>query len=144
MRKKDILSLITDKNKSLVYLYNKRTKNMNTIVGTKLKKLRKLKGWSQELVADKLHLSQSAYARMENGESHSWSSHLEDICKVYEISPEDLLKCDSMIVGNIGTNNGVGYAEVVNQLSEKLIEQFETRLLEKDLIIKELKEQLKK
>jgi transcriptional regulator with XRE-family HTH domain len=117
---------------------------MNTTVGNTLKNLRKQKGWTQELASDKLHLSQSAYARMENGESHSWASHLEVICKVYEISPEDLLKCDSMIVGNIGTNNGVGYAEVVNQLSEKLIEQFEARLIEKDLIIIDLKEQLKK
>ena len=111
---------------------------MNKTVGTKLKKLRKQKGWSQELVADKLHLSQSSYARMESGESQSWASHLNAICNIYEISPEDLLKCDSMIVGNIGTNNGVGYAEVVNQLSEKLIEQYETRLKEKDERIKEL------
>jgi len=37
----------------------------------------------------------------------------------------------------------VGYAEVVNQLSEKLIELYEKQLKEKDLLIEELKEKLK-
>lgn len=117
---------------------------MNTTVGNKLKKIRKQKGWSQEIVADKLHISQSAYARIETGESNSWATHLETICTVFEIQPEELLKNDCLIVGNIGTNNGVGYAEIVNQLSEKLIEQYENRLKEKDEIIIELREQLKK
>ena len=80
-----------------------------------------------------LNLSQSTYARIESGESHSWASHLEKICEVFEILPEDLVKNENVIIGNIGTNNGVGYAKVVNQLSEKLIEQYEER-------IKELKE----
>jgi transcriptional regulator with XRE-family HTH domain len=105
---------------------------MNTLIGNKLKYLRRQKSWSQEQVADYLNLSQSTYARMESGESYSWASHLEKICEVFEISPEDLIKNENIIIGNIGTNNGVGYAEVVNQLSEKLIEQFEFRLKEKE------------
>lgn len=44
---------------------------MNISIGNKLKQLRKSKSMSQEQVADYLHLSQSAYARMESGESHS-------------------------------------------------------------------------
>ena len=40
---------------------------MNTIVGSKIKALRKEKGLSQEQVADYLHISQSTYARIENG-----------------------------------------------------------------------------
>ena len=53
---------------------------MNTTVGNNLKNLRKKKGWSQEQVSEYLNLSQSAYARIENGESHSWSSHIDKIC----------------------------------------------------------------
>lgn len=116
---------------------------MTTEIGNKLKQLRKQKGFSQEQVADYLYISQSAYARMENGESHSWANHIEKICEIYEITPEELFKNDNIIIGNIGTNNGVGYAEVVNQLSEKLIEQYEKRLQEKDELIKELKNKLK-
>ena len=113
---------------------------MNTTIGNKLKKLRKNKSWSQEQVAELLNLSQSSYARIESGESHSWASHLDKIREIFEILPEELVKNDNVIIGNIGTNNGVGYAKVVNQLSEKLIDQYEKRLIEKDERIKELKE----
>jgi transcriptional regulator with XRE-family HTH domain len=41
---------------------------MNKTVGEKLKMLRKAKNMSQEEVADSLHISPSAYARMERGE----------------------------------------------------------------------------
>lgn len=117
---------------------------MNTIIGNRLKKMRKQKGWSQEIVADKLHISQSAYARIETGESNSWASHLETICWVFEITPQELLKNECLIIGNIGSNNDVGYAEIVNQFSEKLIEEYQVRIREKEEIIRELREQLKK
>ena len=116
---------------------------MNLIIGNNLKKLRKQKGWSQEQTADYLNISQSAYARMENGESSSWANNLENITKVFEITLEDLFKTEHVIIGAIGTNNGVGYAEVVNQLSEKIIEQYEARIKEKDEMINYLKNQNK-
>lgn len=112
---------------------------MNAIIGNKLKQLRKSKGMSQEQVADYLHVSQSAYARMESGESHSWASHINDICQVFEIAPEELVKNEGVIIGNIGTNNGGGYIQIVNQLSEKLIEQYEERIKELKDVIEGLK-----
>jgi transcriptional regulator with XRE-family HTH domain len=119
-------------------------KNMNTIVGSKLKRLRKEKGWTQEWVADQLHLSQSAYARIENGESHSWANHLELICKIYEISPQELINIESVTINNNQKGGNSNNAYFINQLSDKLIEQYELRLKEKDEIIESLKIQLKK
>ena len=102
---------------------------MNNSVGNKLKQFRKIKSMSQEQVADYLHLSQSAYARMENGESHSWASHIDKICEIFEITPEELVKSENMIIGNIGTNNGVGYAEIVNStMPEGILEKIMYRL----------------
>lgn len=109
---------------------------LNKNIGKKLFDLRKQKSWSQEQTADYLNISRSAYQRIETGEGFSWASNLEKICEVFEIQPEQLLKQETLIVGNIGTNNGVGYAKVVNQLSEKLIEQYEARLKDKEDIIK--------
>ena len=57
---------------------------MNSVIGCKLKQLRKNKGMSQEQVADYLHVSQSTYARMESGESYSWAIYINDICQVFD------------------------------------------------------------
>lgn len=65
---------------------------MNKIIGDKLKMLRKQKGWSQEETSDHLAISQSAYARIENGVSHSWANHLEKIGEVFSITLEELVK----------------------------------------------------
>lgn len=115
---------------------------MNTLVGTKLKTLRQNKNYSQEFVADSLHMSQSAYARMENGKSNSWATHINQICELYEIKPEELLKQDTIIV-NQNQQGGNG-AFIINQISEKLIEQYELRIKEKDQQIFELKNELKR
>jgi transcriptional regulator with XRE-family HTH domain len=56
--------------------------------------LPKVKSLSQEQVADFLNISQSLYARMERGESTSWASHFNKICRVFEIKQEDLVKSD--------------------------------------------------
>src|SRR5690606_7788443 len=114
-------------------LLNKYNKKMNATIGKKLRDMRKQKGWSQEQVADSLYLSQSAYARIENGESCSLANNLDQICKVFEITPEELVKNENGVVINHNQQGGGGYIQVVNQLSEKLIEQYEER-------IKELKE----
>ena len=96
--------------------------------------MRKQKGWSQEQVADSLYLSQSAYARIENGESCSWANNLEQICKVFEITHEELVKNENEVIINNNQQGGSSNnAIVINQLSEKLIEQYVER-------IKELKE----
>ena len=109
---------------------------MNTTIGKKLRDMRKQKGWSQEQVADSLYLSQSAYARIENGESCSLANNLDQICKVFEITPEELVKNTPDIIqknteqkGGIAVNQNLGTIQV----PEKLIEQYEER-------IKELKE----
>lgn len=69
---------------------------MNIFVGDKLRKLRKSKNMSQEEVADFLNLSQSAYARMESGETHSWANHILKICRLFEINPYELLRKDDL------------------------------------------------
>ena len=112
---------------------------MNVFVGNKLKKLRKNKNFSQEDMADYLNISQSAYARMENGESHSWASHINDICRVFEISPEELVKSESVVINNNQQGGSSNNAIVIDQLSEKLIEQYEERIKELKEVIENLK-----
>ena len=108
---------------------------LNKKIGKKLFDLRKQKSWSQEQTADYLSISRSAYQRIETGEGFSWAGNLEKICEVFEIQPEELLKQDSFVINN-NQQGGNGYVQTLNQLSDKVIEQYEARLKDKEEIIK--------
>jgi transcriptional regulator with XRE-family HTH domain len=110
---------------------------MNKVVGNKLKKLRQSKSLSQEQLADFLSISQSAYARMERGEGASWANHAKKICSFFKITPEELVKAE----GGQGKeeNNNLNEVFIINQLSDKIIEQYEARIKELKKIIKDLK-----
>lgn len=108
---------------------------MNILIGKKLKNLRTHKFMSQEQLADELHISQSAYARMESGQSNSWVNYMEPLCAFFEIEPQELLMRNYSAVNK--KNN-------IPEISEKLIEQYELRLQEKDEMIVLLKAQLNK
>lgn len=110
---------------------------MNKIVGNKLKKLRQSKSMSQEQLADFLTISQSAYARMERGEGSSWASHANKICDFFKITPEELVKAEGGENKEEITN--LNEVFIINQLSDKIIEQYEARIKELKKIIKDLK-----
>ncbi|MBE8727200.1 helix-turn-helix transcriptional regulator [Flavobacterium hungaricum] len=93
---------------------------MNTIIASKLKILRKTNNLSQEQMADYLRISQSAYARMESGESHSWANHILKICSIFEIAPEDLVKME-----NPGSHLNFAYPKA---FSQKAIEEYESKI----------------
>jgi transcriptional regulator with XRE-family HTH domain len=112
---------------------------LSKTIGSKLLELRKQKNWSQEQTADYLSISRSVYQRIETGEGYSWACNLEKICSVFEIKPEELIKQDHLII-NHNQQGGGGYIQIVNQLSDKLIEQFEARIKEKDALIEKLQE----
>lgn len=115
---------------------------MTNNVAEKIKRLRKSKGFSQEDMADKLHISQSAYARIETGESHSWAAHIEKLSEIFEVKPENFLtdETNNLEQENTDQKGGmafqfVGTINTINSLSEKITELYEER-------IKELKEQV--
>jgi len=114
---------------------------MTNNVAEKIKRLRKSKGFSQDDMAERLHISQSAYARIETGESHSWATHIEKLSEILEIKPEDFLTDETNNFNSLDQLGGfafqnVGTITTINSfLSEKLVEQYEER-------IEELKEQV--
>lgn len=105
---------------------------MNIVVANKIKTLRKDKKMSQEEMADYLSMSQSAYARMENGESHTWAIHILKICKIFAIAPEELLRIET-------SQKAVSSEDTSLVLSHKVIEQYEERIKELKKMIKDLK-----
>jgi transcriptional regulator with XRE-family HTH domain len=112
---------------------------MNTVVGNKLKKYRKERRWTQEQAADLLHVSQSTYARMESGLGHSWANHIEKICSVFQVTPDELLKID---VINTPANNKHDMASL-DTIYQKLINQYEQKIQELSETIDFLKKEIK-
>lgn len=81
------------------------------MIGNNIKNIRELKNLTQEFVAEKLDISQSAYSRLEKGEIKISKEKLVQIADVLEVKPEDIKEFDSQkyfnSVGNIeGDNSG--------------------------------------
>ncbi|WP_264535281.1 helix-turn-helix domain-containing protein [Flavobacterium sp. N1736] len=112
---------------------------MNITVGNKLKQLRKAKNMSQEEVAGFLHISQSAYARMERGESTSWASHFTRICEVFEIAPQDLVKKESGFFTEENLTDREQLTEILTlSVYRRIIKQYELQIEDLKTIIRNL------
>ncbi|MCU7614978.1 helix-turn-helix domain-containing protein [Chryseobacterium sp. GMJ5] len=114
-------------------------------IGQKLKGMRIEKGFSTIEVAEKLDISESTYRRFEGDKSFPDIFILDKIAKVYDKTLNDLLPEGMTVINhnNGEYSNNAGY--IVNQyLSEKVVEQYEERLKDKDEQIALLKSLLDK
>ncbi|AFK03333.1 helix-turn-helix domain protein [Emticicia oligotrophica DSM 17448] len=97
---------------------------MNNI-NTKLRTLRELHNYKQDYVATVLGITQSGYAKIENGDIGNVSlKYLQKLAKLYELNLEQLLDWNGKI--NIDTINGVG----VNQDTMHLHIPADERIIE--------------
>lgn len=63
--------------------------------------LRKIKGWSQEEMADKLQMSVHGYANIERGETDVQLSRLEQISQVFGVELQNLFGMNDRVVFNL-------------------------------------------
>lgn len=106
-------------------------------IGNKLRVFRTEKGYTQEKIADLLQISQASYSNLENNIGKVDLKTIQKISEIYEIDLISLLNQDGV---NFNQNlNITNNDSIINQLTDKLIEQYETRLKEKDKIIAKLK-----
>ncbi|GHT19512.1 hypothetical protein FACS189429_7260 [Bacteroidia bacterium] len=107
---------------------------MNTKIGNRIRTFREQKGLSQEIIADKLHISRSAYGRIETGETNKWIDHIEDLCRELDIKPEDLFAPDNLVQNNSDNASAVqNHTQhdthiTINHLSDKVIELYEEKI----------------
>jgi transcriptional regulator with XRE-family HTH domain len=79
-------------------------------IGTKIKKLRELKNLTQEHMASVIGITQSAYSRMELGETEITYSKLVRIAGELGMKPEDVIAFNESMVFNVmhnQTGNGL-------------------------------------
>lgn len=107
-----------------------------------MKSFRAEKGYTTSLMAEKLGISESTYRRYETDKSFPDLIMVGKIAKVFEKSFIDLLPTECLVQNNNDQKGGLAVTQnlgTINNLSEKLIEQYEERIKELKETILELK-----
>jgi transcriptional regulator with XRE-family HTH domain len=106
-------------------------------INEKIKELRKIRGISQDEVACELGLSQSQYSRREKGEIKFLVDEILKISKILKVSVAHIYGEENTSF-TLHTQNGGVFGQYIT-VHEKLIEQYEKRIKEKDELIELLK-----
>lgn len=96
-------------------------------IGIKIRQLRELKGYSQEYIAHQMGVSQRAYSKLETNETRLDWDKLTKIAEILEMNPTDIASFDDNLIFNNCTQSGK-FEKFINQIPEKLIEQYENRI----------------
>lgn len=67
-------------------------------IGYKIKKIRELRNYRQEYMAEKLGISQVSYSRVESGQTKLNLSRLEDIAKILEVNQIFIINFDESYI----------------------------------------------
>lgn len=123
-------------------------------VNDKIRMMREINNWTQEYVADKLHMSLTSYAKLERGESRLHLDKLTKIAEVFQVNIADLLSLDKQgliwLISGDGSGNysNLNYYNTHNERDfqiEKLTLQLQhkTEIIEqKDKLIEQLYAQI--
>jgi transcriptional regulator with XRE-family HTH domain len=118
-------------------------------IGNNIRRIREIKNYTQEAMADKIGLSVTAYGDIERGKTDVNFTRLSQIAEALEVKPEEIVTFSSNVFNN--TIHDHGYAVNngnVNNIPENmmLIERavFDKMMKDKDEEIAFLREQLRK
>lgn len=113
-------------------------------IGTKIRQIRDLKGFSQQVLAEEINVSQKQLSRYESDETSPTLETVEKICKALEIGVHDLLEFDG---GKIFSNNnynqqGGEYIAVKYNEAEQIAAIYEKVVSAKNETIESLKHEI--
>ncbi|MFN8438990.1 MAG: helix-turn-helix transcriptional regulator [Cytophagales bacterium] len=63
-------------------------------IGQRIRKIRELRGYKQDAMAERLNMSQANYSKLENEDADMPFSRLEEIAKVLEVTVEEIVCFD--------------------------------------------------
>lgn len=90
----------------------------------KLKQIRELKNLSQEYIANQLGLSVRAYSKIETGETQLTINRLNEISRIMDVDPIEVLGFDDKNIFNIHNSTGNNGYNYIN-FPDKLVQQYE-------------------
>lgn len=100
---------------------------MSKEIGSKIRQIRELKGFSQDFIANQLGISQRAYSKMEMNQSKLDWGRITKIADILEVDPMDIVAFDDNLIFNNCTQSGK-FQQFTNMIPDKLIEQYEERI----------------
>ncbi|MBX2949482.1 MAG: helix-turn-helix transcriptional regulator [Crocinitomicaceae bacterium] len=114
--------------------------NRNNTIGVKIRKIREIKNFSQEYVANKLSVSQSTYSNIENDKTPVTAKSLEQIALALEVTPAIIKGFDDQMVFE-SCSQPISFHSIHLPASEKealyieLIQQLKERIRSLEAII---------
>ncbi len=112
-------------------------------VSDKIRFMRRLKGWSQEEMAEKLEMSPNGYANIERGETDVQISRLEQIAKIFGMDLTELMSFGERNILYFFGDNNQHVLQALNASPETLmieLQKCQALLQQKDKEIQYLKE----
>jgi transcriptional regulator with XRE-family HTH domain len=98
-------------------------------IGSKIKKLRELKNFTQSHMAEELGISQSTYSKIELGEVDVSMSKIEKISSILGLTPEEVFTFNEQMIFNVMYNQNGHNGFVINKgLSEVEIELYKDQI----------------
>jgi len=108
----------------------------------KVRFFREGKKMSQEVVSSVLDIEQSQYSRRESGQIPFSINELEKLSGLFDVEISEFFK-EKTIIFTSNNQSGGSFGQYVS-VPDRLIEQYEMRIKEKDELIKLLKEQIER
>lgn len=106
-------------------------------IGHKIRKIRELKGYTQDYMATKLEMSQRSYSKLEKEEIKLDWQRIEKISDILEIEPTDLITFDDNLIFHNSPQGGKNNTNTIhNYFPEELKKSYEDRIkhLEEEVI----------
>ena len=102
-------------------------------VQDKIRLMREEKGWSQEEMAAKLHMSTNGYAKIERGETKAHIQKLGKIAEVHDVDLMELMAFGERHSCQIGDNNNLigvnNNGDIINSPQELISENQKLKLI---------------
>jgi transcriptional regulator with XRE-family HTH domain len=97
-------------------------------IAEKIRKLRGLKGLSQDNMAHDLGISQKAYSDIETGETDLTIKRLDQISKVLGVSLGELLSFDDRLMFNNHNQQSGNVANIIVQQNEEMVKSLKEEI----------------
>lgn len=93
-------------------------------INEKIRMMREMNQWTQEELAEKIHMSLTSYAKLERGESKLYLEKLEKLAQVFQVDLIDLLSLNKqglvwLISGDINGNHSNSHISYYGSTTEQ-------------------------